>query len=144
MGSCFPGDSDSKVSACNAISGLRRSPGGERGSPALQVDSIPAELSLTVLGPCCCVGFSPVAVSECYSLVVMQVCSLQWLLLLCALEHSQHGEGEVVEIGDAVLGPIPAWFAHRAILALPPVTCLQGTGRGVVFCWDISSGQGKR
>ena len=61
-----------------------------------------------------------------------------------ALEHSQHGEGEVVEIGDAVLGSIPAWFAHRAILALPPVACLQGTGRGVVFCWDISSDQGKR
>ena len=45
-----------------------------------------------------------------------------------ALEHSQHGEGEVVEIGDAVLGPIPAWFAHCAVLALPPVARLQGTG----------------
>ena len=33
MGSCFPGDSDSKVSACNAISGLRRSPGGVHGNP---------------------------------------------------------------------------------------------------------------
>ena len=61
-----------------------------------------------------------------------------------ALEHSQHGEGEVVEIGDAVLGPVPAWFAHCAVLALPPVARLQGTGRGIVFCWDISSDQGER
>ena len=61
-----------------------------------------------------------------------------------ALEHSEHGEGEVVKVGDAVFGSVPAWLAHRAILALPPVARLQGTGRGVVFCWDISSGQGKR
>ena len=61
-----------------------------------------------------------------------------------ALEHGQHGEGEVVEVGDAVLGPIPARLAHRAVLALPPVARLQGTGGGVVFCWDISNGRGRR
>lgn len=59
-----------------------------------------------------------------------------------ALEHGQHGEGKVVEVGDAVLGPVPAWLAHCAILALPPVARLQSTGGGVVFCWNISNGRG--
>ena len=50
------------VSSLSLLQGNLPYPGAERGSPALQVDSIPAELSLTVLGPCCCVGFSPVVV----------------------------------------------------------------------------------
>jgi hypothetical protein len=55
-----------------------------------------------------------------------------------ALEHRQHGEGEVVEVGDAVLGPIPPGLAYCSVLTLPPVACLQSTRGRVLFCWDIS------
>ena len=60
-----------------------------------------------------------------------------------ALEHCQHGEGEVVKVGDAVPGPIPPGLAHGAVLTLPSVACLQSTRGGVVFCWSISNGQGR-
>ena len=40
-----------------------------------------------------------------------------------ALKHRQHGEQEVVEVGDATVGPLPALPAHCAVDgALAPVT----------------------
>jgi len=32
-----------------------------------------------------------------------------------ALEHSEHGKQKVVEVGDAVVGALPALFARRTI-----------------------------
>lgn len=61
-----------------------------------------------------------------------------------ALEHCQHGEGKVVEVGDAVLGPIPPGLAHSAILALSSVARLQSTRGRIIFCWNILNGQRKR
>lgn len=64
------------------------------------------------------------------------------------LEHRQHGEGEVVEVGDAVLGPIPPGFAHGPVLTLSPMACLQSTRGRILFCRNISTtketGDGRR
>lgn len=56
-----------------------------------------------------------------------------------ALEHCQHGEGEVVEVGDAMLGPFPPGPAHGPVLTLPPMACLQSTRGRVLFRWNIST-----
>lgn len=50
-----------------------------------------------------------------------------------ALEHSQHGEGEVVEIAMPLLGPGSQPGLHTVPLCIAAVARLQGTGRGVVF-----------
>lgn len=61
-----------------------------------------------------------------------------------ALEHCQHGEGKIVEVGDAVLGPVPPRLAHSAVLTLTPMACLQSTRGRIIFCWNILNDQGKR
>lgn len=61
-----------------------------------------------------------------------------------ALEHRQHGEGKIVEVGDAVLGPVPPGLAHSAVLTLPSMACLQSTRGRIIFCWNILNDQGKR
>lgn len=64
------------------------------------------------------------------------------------LEHGQHGEGKVVEVGDAVLGPVPPGLAHGPVLTLSPMACLQSTRGRILFCRNISTtketGDGRR
>lgn len=54
-----------------------------------------------------------------------------------ALKHGQHGKSEIVKVRNAVLGSLPACFAFGAILTLPPMCRLGGTGRWIIFCGCI-------
>lgn len=47
-----------------------------------------------------------------------------------ALEDGEHSEEDVVEVGDAVVGPLPVLPAGGPALALP--------GRGLLSAWKIS------
>ena len=99
--------------------------------------TIPTELSLTVLGPCCSVGFSPVAVSECYCLVVMQVCSLQWLLLLWRTGSRVHGLQYLQDMASEL-----QFLASRAQAQLWCKACRIFLDKGSNLCllhWQVDS-----
>lgn len=47
------------------------------------------------------------------------------------LEHRQHSEGEVVKVGDAIVGAHPSYFAHRGV---SPTVASVGA-LGCTRCW---------
>lgn len=51
-----------------------------------------------------------------------------------ALKHRQHGKSKIVKVRNAVLRSLPACLALGAILTLPPMRRLGGTGRRIIFC----------
>lgn len=54
------------------------------------------------------------------------------------LEHCQHGEGEVVKVGDAVVGALPSHFAHCAVSpTVSAVGALGCTRRWLFLCNDF-------
>lgn len=51
-----------------------------------------------------------------------------------ALKHRQHGKSKIVKVRNAVFGSLPACLALRAVLTLPPMCRLGGTGRRIILC----------
>lgn len=58
-----------------------------------------------------------------------------------ALEHRQHGEENVVEVGDAAVGALPLAPALRAVPHTEAPTAGKRTRRGVVFDHETWSGE---
>lgn len=55
-----------------------------------------------------------------------------------ALEHSKHCKANVVKVGDAIVGPLPAWPTLGAIdHTAPAVTRLGTRRRKLIFCYGV-------
>ena len=121
------------VGSLSLLQGNLPYPGAERGSPALQVASIPTELSLTVLGPCCCVSFSLFVASECCSLVVMQVFSLHCSGFSCCGEQLQ-GTWASEFAGYGLGVAVPGLQSTGSIVVAKPVGSSWIRDRSCVFC----------
>lgn len=50
------------------------------------------------------------------------------------LEHCQHGKQEVVEVGDAAIGAVPAFSTLRIVQGAGTAVTVYCTGSRVVFC----------
>lgn len=52
-----------------------------------------------------------------------------------ALEHRQHSKQEVVEVGDAAIGTVPAFSAQRIVHEAGSAMTIYCTGSWVVLCY---------